>query len=448
MQHKDFLKKLLFLAIPIVLQNLVASSLHIIDTLMIGNLGEVYYAGVTQANRYTFVYQLFMFGAASGSGIFLSQFFGSNDLKAMKMVQGLCLKICLGIAFLFAGVALLFPKGVMSLFLQPGDSLNYGAQYLSIVAVGYLVSALDTTMTTAMKSAQKTIVPMVAGICAILCNTVLNYALIYGHFGFPAMGVQGAAVATVIAATLSLCINVGVSYLKRYPSALKLRDLRNPPRAFTAAFFKRITPVIFNEGLWAMGMTMYGIFYGKLGDGAVSAIGIYQTVDQLMCTMIYGLMTASSIIVGNTLGKGDKDTAYVYAKRLLAIATGLGVVMGIVVIFARFPLTNLFNISNETKQLTQTILLYSSFFIWVRAFNTINIVGVLRSGGDTIFTMLLDSCSAWFVGVPMVGIAALLLKWPIQYVYLCSMGEEVLKCLVGIPRLRSKKWMNVLSKGS
>ena len=326
---KAFTRKFLLVALPIVVQNLVSSSLHIIDGVMIGQLGDAPYAAVTQANRYTFVFQLFIFGAASGCGIFFSQLWGNRDVKQMRSVMGLALRITLTVAVLFAGMALLFPARVVSMFLPEGESARYAATYLRLVAPGYFILSVDTVYATCMKSAEQTRIPMAAGVVSILTNTFPNWVLIYGHLGFPALGVRGAAIATVISAGVSLVINVSASYTLKLPSAIRLNDFRLPDRAFLGRFARLVAPVVLNEGLWSMGTTMYGVFYGRLGDAAVAAMGIYNTVDQLVNVLVYGFMNASAILVGGCLGAADRDNAWLTAKRMLAGCIAAGAAVGV-----------------------------------------------------------------------------------------------------------------------
>lgn len=443
---RAFMRKLILIALPIVIQNLVSASLHIIDGLMLSQLpGDAPYAGVTQANRFTFVFQLFCFGAASGCSIYMSQYFGNGETKRMRMVLGLALRITLALSLLFAGLALFAPQMVVSLFLEPGESFDYAVRYLRIVAPGYFLTAIDACYAGCLKSSQRTAIPMLAGVAGIGVNTLLNYVLIFGHWGFPALGVEGAALATVIAGGVTLFIDLGFTYGKKLPAAARLSDFRLPDKAYLKAFFRKVLPVVANEGLWSMGMAMYSVFYGRLGDQALSAVGIYNSVDQLVFVIIYGLMNASAIWVGSQLGAGDKEGACLTAKRMLAGAIATGAVMGVLLLALRYPLVSFFAISPQGQEMALKILGFAACFLWMRAINSINVVGILRAGGDTLFSMLLDGGAVWLCGVPLVGIAALVFHWPVEYVYLCSLVEEALKVTIGLPRFKSGKWLQVLS---
>ncbi len=442
-----FTKRLLLVALPIMFQNLVASSLHIIDGIMVSGLGTAPYAAVTQMSRFMFLFNLTLFGVISGSSIFLSQLWGRKDIAGMRSVMGMCLRITLPLAILFGGAAVLLPHLVVGFFLPPGESAGYARQYLNVVAFGMMITAVDTVYASAMKSSEQTFVPMLAGIAAILTNTVLNYILIYGKLGIPALGVRGAAIATVISAGVSLSVNVGVSYTLKLPSAAKLSQLLSFDGAFFKRYLKTVFPVILNEGFWALGYTMYSVFFGRLGDNAVAAQGIYNTVDQLIFVMIYGLMHATAIVVGRSIGAGDREEAYLYARRLLLAAVCLGIAMGTVMLLTRHRLVMLFHdISPQAQSLATVFLAYAGFFAWARAFNCVNVVGVLRSGGDTVFTMLLDVGSIWCIGVPVVGLAALVFRWPVETVFLCTAVEELPKIIIGLKRMLSKKWINDLTR--
>lgn len=442
---RAFTRRLLAVALPIVVQNLVSASLHIIDGVMIGQLGDAPYAAVTQANRYTFVFQLFLFGVGSGCGILFSQYWGKRDVSAMRRVMGLCLRMTLLLAAGFAGLAVISPETVAGLFLPRGESFGYAVDYLRLVAPGYVFAAIDIAYASCMKSAEKTHIPMLAGVASILLNTLLNYLLIYGKLGLPALGVRGAAIATVISGGLALAIDLAASYRLKLPSAVRWREMRLPPRATLKRFLLLILPVVVNEGLWSMGTAMYNVFYGRLGDAAVAAVGIVGTVDQLVFVLIYGIMNASAILVGGRLGAGDREGAWLTAKRMIALCVGCGVLMGVIQLTSRGALISIFRVSEEAKGLAMTILLISSFTIWLRAINSVTVVGVLRSGGDTVFSMVLDTAALWAVGVPLVGMAAVWWGLPVWQVYMFTITEEVIKAAIGLRRFRSRKWMNVLT---
>ena len=443
---RPFARNVFLVALPMVIQQLVTASLHIVDGLMVSGLGDAAYSAVTQANRVTFMFNLFVFGASTGGAIFLSQYWGARDVRRMRQAMGLTLLFVLIVAAAFMSAALLMPRQIVAMFLPQGESFEQAAAYLSIVAFGYVFTAVDGVYAAAIKAAEKTYLPMLSGFASILTNTVLNYALIYGRLGCPAMGVEGAAIATVISAAVSMGMNMAFAYGMRLPAGAKPSEWLRQEKGFPARFSKTVVPVIFNEGLWAVGTTMYSVFYGRMGDTAVATMGVCNTINDLVWVAIFALMNATAIIVGKALGAGDRDRAYLYAKRMMAGAVTAGALLGAVLIAARWPLVNVFSgLSFEVRSKAQFILLLGALTIWFRAFNTINVVGVLRSGGDTLFSLILDVGTLWLVGVTWTGAAALILRWPLEWVYACTFLEEAVKAAVGVPHFRKKQWMNVLT---
>ncbi len=442
----DFSRKLVRIALPIALQNLVAASAHIVDGLMVAGLGDAHYAAVTQAGRYSFLFQLFLFGAASGTSIFISQFWGKRDVQGIRKVMSLCLRITVGLALVFLLGAVLFPRQIMSLFLQEGISRDLAAEYLSWVGLNYLFSGMDIVYSNALRSTGRPTVAMTAGIAGIATNTLANYTLIYGHFGFPALGVKGAAIATVLAAAVSLTVNVLYTYRHAQPGAIRLRELKMPGRDFTLAYIRRVLPVVANEGMWSLGITAYGVFYGMLGNVAVNAIGVYNNIEQLMTVLVFGVVNATAILIGNSIGAGDRDGAILTSRRMLMAVEVLAALTGALLIALRYPILSLFGkLSPETLASAARILLIAGCMMPFRFFNTINIVGVLRAGGDTLFSMVLDGGSVWVIGVPCVALATLVLKLPIEGVFIFSFFEELFKIGVGLPRFLSGKWLNNLT---
>ena len=444
---RTFTRWVAAVAVPIVVQELVGASLHIIDSLMVSGLGDAAYSAVTQANRFTFVFQLFCFGAASGGAIFMSQYWGAQDIPGMRRSMGISLITVGLLSALFTAAALLFPRTIISWFLPEGESHGIAVTYLTTVAPSYVLVGVSTVYSMCLKAGEKTYIPLIAGVSGILTNTLLNYAFIYGHFGFPAVGVYGAAVATDIAAGVQLAVNLAFAYGKRLPAGATFRQMACRDRAFIGRFVKMVTPVVFNEGLWALGTTMYGVCYGRMGDVAVAATGICSTIDSLVWVVIFGMMHATAIIVGKTLGAGQTDDAYLYAKRMISASMLAGVALGLLMILIRNPVLALYGgLSPEVIDKARVILLFGAMTMWFRAFNCINVVGVLRSGGDTMFSLLLDVGSMWSVGVPLCALATFVFRWPVEYVYLITFGEEIVKVAIGIPHFIGRKWQKNLTR--
>lgn len=444
---RAFTRWVVIVALPLILQDLVGASLHIIDGLMVSSLGDAAYSAVTQANRFTFVYQLFCFGTASGGAIFMSQYWGAQDIPRMRHSMGISLVAVLLLSVPFVLGALFFPQVIIAGFLPAGESYDIAVVYLRTVAPSYVLIGLSTVYSMCIKAGEKTYVPLIAGVVSIAINTFLNYVLIFGHFGMPRLGVFGAAIATNIAAGVQLIVNLAFAYGKRLPAGATIRQMISGDRGFIRRFTKVVLPVIFNEGLWALGTTMYGVYYGRMGDVAVAATGVCSTIDSLVWVFIFGMMHATAIIIGKTLGAGRKEDAYLYAKRLIAGAMVAGLILGGIMIAIRMPILSFFSgLSAPVIEKASIILLLGSLTMWFRAFNAINVVGVLRSGGDTVFSLCLDVGSMWLIGVPLCAVATFVLHLPVEFVYLCTFVEEVAKMVIGVPHFIGRKWLNNITE--
>jgi Na+-driven multidrug efflux pump len=258
--------------------------------------------------------------------------------------------------------------------------------------------------------------------------------------------VRGAGLATCIAAGVTLALTLALSYGKHLPAGAKPKELLHWDKAFLRRFAKTTAPVVFNEGLWALGITMYGIYYGHMGDTAVAAMGVVSNIDNLLWIFIFGMMHATAIIVGKAIGARKPEEAYLYAKRMIALSMLTGVFLGAALAAIRYPMLSLFTgLSAAVIRTAAVVLLIESFTMWFRAFNAVNVVGVLRSGGDTVFSLKLDVGSMWLIGVPLCAAAVFLFKWPVEIVYVCAMAEEIVKLLIGIPHFKSRKWIKNLT---
>ena len=443
-EDKQFYKTLLHLAIPIAAQNLVSSSLNMVDTIMIGGLGEIEIAAVGQANQLFFLFSLLLFGVNSGSAIFTAQFWGKRDVKNIRRVLGIGLMTSIIAAAFFTVLALIFPKQVMSIFSSDIVVITVGSDYLRIVGWSYVITAITFTFSSILRSTEQAKIPMIFSIVALLTNTVLNYVLIFGKFGFPMLGVKGAAIATVIARVLETVLMLVFVYAKKHVPAASINEMMDLSMEFVKNFFKTTIPVILNESLWALGMTVYAVVYGRIGTGAVAAVNISGTVEKIAMVFFFGISNAAAVMIGNRIGAGEEDKAYDYAKKLLTLGSLLAVVMGAILILSSGFILTFFNISYEVSIAAQRILWIFALFMPIKMFNLINIVGVLRSGGDTKFSLFLDVVGVWAIGIPLALFSGILLGLPVYWVVLMVAADEVFKIIFGFRRFTTRKWINNL----
>ena len=345
LDDKKFIKKAIAIAIPITFQLLLNTTLNFIDILMIGSLGETTIAAVGLANKVFFVFSLLLFGICSGSSILTSQYFGKKDIKSIRRVLGISLVIGLIGSIFFVIPGILCPKLVMNIFTPSTNTIAIGASYLAIVAISYPLTAITNVYTAVLRSINEVRLPVVISLVSIFINIVLNYTLIFGHFGAPALGVQGAALGTLIARIIECLSILTIIYIKNGPAAAKIKELIDFNKEFTKKFFITVTPVIINEFMWGLGVTMYSLVYGRMGDGAVAAITITQNVEQIITVMFQGIGSATAVILGNELGANKLEKADIHAKYLIVMQLVLSLVMGVVCFLIKMPLIRLFSVS-------------------------------------------------------------------------------------------------------
>lgn len=445
MNDRLFLSKAVRIALPVAMQGMLNTIVNMVDTMMIGSLGATAIAAVGLANKVFFVMTLLVFGIVSGSGILAAQFWGNGDVKNIRKVLGLALLLALSAAMAFFVPAVACPDKMMRIFTTGEDTIRIGASYLALVAFSYPFIAVSNTYVAMMRAVGQVKAPVMISSCTILINIAFNYIFIFGKFGAPAMGVVGAALATLIARIVEMTALLLVVYLNRSPLACRLRELFGYSGLFIRKFFSTAAPVIANEFTWGLGVTIYSLAYGRMGDDAVAAITIATTIQDIMSVLFQGLSAATAVILGNEMGAGRLEKAERYAKNFLILQFLLTIVMALVCAGVRWKIIALYRVSGEVARDVSRCLLVFSLFMPFKMFNYVNIVGVLRSGGDTKVCLFLDCSGVWLIGIPMAFLGGLYFKLPIYTVYAMVTLEEVYKTILSYIRYRQKKWLRNLA---
>ncbi len=446
-EDRSFFKTMFAIALPVALQNLIAASLNMVDTIMIGQLGETQIASVGLANQITFLLILFLFGVSSGASIFTAQYWGKKDMTNIKRVMGIGLASSMTVALLFFLVSFPGAALILSIFSTDPEVIELGGSYLRIVAISFPMMAISFTCSSVMRSITRVKLPMFVSAGALLLNTLLNYLLIFGHFGFPALGIRGAAIATLIARSFELCVFIAVVRRPKDILYAHLRELTDVTGAYVKRFFKTVTPVVLNESIWALGVTIYVVVYGRMGTGNVAAVNIASTIDRLAMVLFFGFANAAAVMIGNQIGANNLERAQHHGMRFSLTGPFTGILMGALLILSSGAILSLYQVSETVKEGAQGILLVYGLLMPIRVFNVINIVGILRSGGDTRFSLFLDTVGVWCIGVPLVILGGLIWKLPIQWVVTLVVMEEVFKMILGVRRFLSRKWINRLTEG-
>jgi putative MATE family efflux protein len=441
---KKFLNTMIKLAAPIMLQNLIFASLNMVDGVMIGQLGESAIAAVGVANQIFFLVSLLFFGIGSGSAIFAAQYWGRKDTERIQSVLGLSLLMSISGAVIFSLAAILIPVQVISIYSKDPAVISQGSVYLQIVAFSYVITAITNSFAFVLRSTENVKLPLVTSLVALSLNTFMNYGLILGNFGLPSLGVKGAAIATIISRLIEVILLLLIIYRKKLPVAAKLRSLLNFKILPIKKFFNTTLPVIATEIVWSFGITTYNVVYARIGTESIAAVNIAGTLDRIIFVVFMGLGHACAIMIGNQIGAEQNELAISYAKKYLILGAIGAAIFGIIMYIFATPMLSFYKVSDFTINYTTKLIGLMALSLPVRSLNLILLIGILRSGGDTIVAFFIDAASVWVIGVPMALIGAFVLGLPIHLVYLMVLADEVVKLAMGLYRFFSQRWINYL----
>lgn len=438
------------LALPIILQNALGTSLNLIDSLMIGQISadsSAELVGVGFANQIFFAISLFMTGFTCAAQVFSAQYYGSGDSAAVKKSLGLGLLCTGGFSLLVQILGCLLPEQSIMLFSNDPEVIRLGGEYMRIVSWSYFATGLTFVYSAVLRSVRRVRLPMVVAVVGVAVNTVLNWVLIYGKLGFPALGVKGAAIATVIARVLQVVIIIFCVYFPKGELSASFKELFGFSKAFAASYMKCTLPVVLNEGLWGVGTSIYTIYYGHISTVAAAATQVAANLERFAWIIIASIGTVTSIILGNALGDAeDFQNVRFYAKELqktiMRWAFGLAAVVAALAWV--FPL--LFNLDAEAMALSTPLILILAALIPIKSANFNRVIGILRSGGDTAFTCILESLLIWGVSVPLGFIFYKWLQLPIIPVFIIVHIDEVIKMPILAWRCKKEKWIKNLTK--
>ena len=448
-RDKGFYRNVLRLAIPLTLQSAMGLLLNMMDTVMLGRLGEnseAVISAASLANQPFTIYSILIFGIASGASVLISQYWGKQDTDSINSITGIITIISLVAGGLVTVLCYFFAPEVMSLYTSSPLVIELGVSYLYIVLASYPITSMTSLLCSVMRSTEQVKVALVSNSAAILTNILLNYILIFGKLGFPALGIVGAAIATLIARIAELLMVLFYVIFMEKQVRLSLRKMLRIRGVLVRDLCRYSLPTITSETFWGLGITCHAAIIGNMGEIPYAAYSVANIIESIGLLATMGFATAALVIIGKEIGAGREHNAYPYAKTLLTLATILGALMsGVVVLLAR-PAVNLFNIVDATKDTAVNIILVIAVLVFIKSFNATAIVGVFRGGGDTVTAMLMDSVCMWTISVPMGLLAAYVLELPVWWVYAFLMTDEVVKIFIGFKRVTSRKWIRNVTR--
>ncbi len=447
--NKQFYAMVLTIAVPVMIQNGITNFVGLLDNIMVGQVGTAQMSGVAIANNLIFVYNICIFGAISGAGIFGAQFFGRGDKDGVRHTFRFKLVICA--LFLAAAMALLLGGGGMlvSLYLkgsgtQEEIAATYasGLQYLHIMLIGFVPFTVVQVYSSTLRECSETFVPMVAGVTAVFVNLFFNYVLIFGHFGAPVLGVAGAAYATVISRFVECAITVWWTHRHRERNAfiVGVYCSLKIPKQLVWQIIRKGFPLMANEALWAAGMAMLLQCYSYRGLDVVAAQNISSTVANVFNVVFIALGSSVSIIIGQLLGAGRMEEAVDKDRKLLFFSVAVCFMIGAVMAFAAPAFPRIYNTTDSVRGLAASFIVAEAVFMPVNAF-THAAYFTMRSGGKTVVTFLFDSVFVWVVSIPAAYLLSHCTGMPIVPLYLLCKSLEIIKCVIGAILLKKRVWV-------
>ena len=453
---RKFYRRLFTVMTPVLIQNIITNFVSLLDNIMVGQVGTEPMSGVAIVNQLIFVFNICIFGGLAGAGIFTAQFYGKSDDKGIR--DTFRIKLYIGAASILVFTALLLIKGefLISLFLHEGEemldleaTMEYGLEYLHVMLIQMLPFALSQVYSSTLRETGETMLPMKAGVAAVFVNIVFNYILIFGKFGAPALGVTGAAIATVIARFTECFIVIFWTHRHCEKNGYIVgvyRSLKVPPSLAKQVAIMGL-PLLANEALWSAGMTVLNQCYSVRGLEVVSAFNISTTVSNLFFCGFFAMGTTISIIVGQLLGAGKTEQAVDENTKLIAFTVAMSVGIGVVMAFLAPLIPKIYNTTDSVKGLAAGLLIVSAAMMPLNAFVN-SCYFTLRSGGKTGITFVFDCVFLWVLNIPLAFVLSRFTALPVVEMFIFVEGLNLIKGVLGFWLVGSRKWVNNLVEDS
>lgn len=439
---KIFYKRLLTIAVPVILQSLITTGVNMVDNIMLGQLTETALSGSTQANQFIMLFTFAIMGVSMGASVLSSRFWGAKDIASLRKVVTIALRFGLALGLGFTLVDIFLPRQIMGLYFRPEAvaEIEAGVSYLRWSTATFLLMALSFALTNIMRSMDLSNIPLIASIFAFVVNIGANYVFIFGKLGMPRMGVAGAALGTVIARVVETGIVVGC-FLKNKKFRYRLRDLFMPCGDLVLDFLRISVPVMLSDCLLGLGDNVLAIIMGQIGSGFVSANSITTILQRISTIFISGLSFSGCFLTGQILGEGRTEDARRQGYTYLILGAVVGACAAVIIQIVSGPVINVYNITDETKAIARELMNALSIIVIFRSTNSILTKGVLRGGGDTQFLLAADMSTMWLIAVPLGALAGLVLHLSTFYTYIFLHADQIIKAIWCVFRLHSRKWI-------
>lgn len=446
MDRREFYALTIKTVLPLMMQSILNASVNFIDQIMVGQLGVSQIAAVGVANKIYSLFYLVLYGTCCACVMFVSQYWGKRDIDGVQKIMGMTLSITVSLGVLVTIATGLFPRQCMTLFTDDLEVIENGIGYLRAISASYLLLSFIYPFNYLLRGQTRVRIVLVTAIGSVFMNIFANYAFIFGNFGMPRLEVIGAAIGTV--ATRAIEISILIIYLvySRNEAFSNIRKMFSYRKNEFVIFLKKAIPLASNEFLWGVGTSVYLVVYGHMGTEELAAMSIMTTLITMVQTFGLSLSSSAAVIVGNEIGKGNKESVFICGKRFHRLAVGTGLVIGILLYFLINPIVYAYSVSGtRTGELLSACLTIMCCYLPLSCYNSMNVEGLFRSGGDIKFVLLMDTGGIWFVGMPLTVLFGDVLVLPLAIVYSAYVFVEIYKLIIGFIRYRSGRWLHQLS---
>ena len=440
-KDKSFYKNVAAISVPIALQSLITTGVNMMDTIMIGAVGQTQLSAVSLANQFINVFHIFCMGIGMGASVLVARYYGMKDQKSLRNTVVIMVRLCLAMSALFCLLTILMPEQIMRIYTVEEPIIHHGISYLNWSVVTYFLLGMSVTCTIVLRCVGKAKMPLYTSIAAFFINVGANYIFIFGKFGAPRMEAAGAALGTLIARIFEFSMICGYLFLKEEAIGIRVRHLFNKVGELWKEYIRMSIPVLISDGILAIGNNSVAMVIGRLGESFVAANAITTVTQQLSSVLIQGFSQAGAIVTGQTLGEGEREKAEDQAYAFLGLGIVFGLVAAAIILLIASPMINAYNITAETKEIAWELMISISVIVVFQSMNNIMTKGVLRGGGDTKMLMLADNIFLWVASVPLGILAGLVLHLPAFWIYFCLKIDNLLKAVWCVIRLNSGKWI-------
>ena len=445
-KDKSFYRSFFSMAAVIAMQNLITYAVNLADNVMIGGYSQDALSGVSMVNQIQFLLQMIVMGVGNGIVVLGAQYWGKQQVEPIRKVTSIGMLLAVLASFTMMLAVYLFPSQTLSILTNEPAVIAEGTKYLQIVCFSYVLFAVTNILLSALRSVETVRIGFIVTLTALLVNVVLNYGLIYGRLGLPEMGVEGAAIATLISRIVEFAIVVSYTVFADKKIRWRPREMAHLDHALFRDYIRVGLPLILSNTVWGLATSAQTAILGRLGSDTIAANSIATTIFQVVSVLSYGSANSSGVVIGKTVGEGDIPRVKAYAKKLQIIYLFIGLATGCVLWLSKDLIISLYSITPETEILARQFIGILSITVIGTSYQVACLTGIVTGGGDTRFVLINDLIHQWLIVIPSAFLSAFVFHAPLWVTFLCLKSDQILKCFVAVIKVNRYKWIHILTR--